>query len=73
MARRQPLRYRTRRTWSDALVSTQACTAVVATLIVCWIKKRKEEIETRKRAIKERRDKIKAEEARVKREEDEKV
>lgn len=62
-----------RRTWSDALVSTQACTAVVSTLIVCWIKKRREEIEMRKRELKEKRDKIKAQEAKVKRDADEKV
>ena len=59
--------------WSDALVSFQAIVAVVATIIVCLVKKRNEDLAMRKRELKEKRDKKKAEIAKAKRDADEKV
>ena len=51
----------------------QAIVAVVMTIIVCLVKKRKEEIEVRKRELKEKQDKLKAQQAKIKRDADEKV
>ena len=46
---------------------------MVATIIVCLVKKRNEDIANRKRELKEKRDKKKAEIAKAKRDADEKV
>ena len=46
---------------------------MIATIIVCIVKKRNEEIEIRKRELKEKQDKIKAAKAKAKRDVDEKV
>lgn len=54
-------------------MSLQAIVAVVATIIVCLVKKRNEDIANRKRELKEKRDKKKAEIAKAKRDADEKV
>ena len=54
-------------------MSLQAIVAVVATIVVCLVKKRNEDIANRKRELKEKRDKKKAEIAKAKRDADEKV